>query len=84
VIGAVFVLCALTSAACAALLIRSYRRTRSRLLLWSALAFSGLALNNLLLVVDKVTPQIDLSLARSLPALVGMLIMVYGLIWDSR
>lgn len=83
-INIVFVLCALTSAACAALLIRSYRRTRSRLLLWSALAFSGLALNNLLLVVDKVTPQIDLSLARSLPALVGMLIMVYGLIWDSR
>jgi hypothetical protein len=84
VINAVFVLCALTSAACAALLIRSYRHTRSRLLLWSALSFSGLALNNLLLVVDKATPQLDLSLARSLPALVGMLIMVYGLIWDSR
>jgi hypothetical protein len=84
VINIVFALCALTSIACAALLIRSYRRTRSRLLLWSALSFSGLALNNLLLVVDKATPQIDLSLTRSLPALVGMLIMVYGLIWDSR
>jgi hypothetical protein len=84
VIDAVFVLCALTSFACAALLIRSYLRARSRLLLWSALCFCGLALNNLLLVVDKATPQIDLSLARSLPALVGMLILVYGLIWDSR
>jgi hypothetical protein len=84
VIDIVFVLCAVTSAACAALLVRSYLRTRSRLLLWSALAFCGLALNNLLLVVDRATPQIDLSLTRSLPALVGMLIMVYGLIWDSR
>ena len=66
------------------LLVRSYLATRTRLLLWSALCFSGLALNNLILVIDKATPEIDLSLVRSLPALVGMLLLLYGLIWESR
>ena len=39
----VYLLCAATSALCAALLVRSYRRSRSRLLLWSCLCFVGLA-----------------------------------------
>jgi hypothetical protein len=80
----VYLLCAATSVLCAALLIRSYVRTRTRLLLWAALCFSGLAINNLLLVVDKSNPQVDLSLARSLPALVGLSILIFGLIWDAR
>lgn len=82
--AAVYVLCALTSVLCATLLVRSYLTTRSRLLLWSSLCFSGLALNNVLLVIDKATPDIDLSLARTLPALAGMLLLLYGLIWESR
>jgi hypothetical protein len=80
----VYLLCAATSVLCAALLVRSYVRTRTRLLLWSALCFSGLAINNLILVVDKSTPQYDLSLARTLPALIGMALLIYGLILDSR
>ena len=80
----VYLLCAATSVLCATLLVRSYVRTRTRLLLWSALCFSGLAINNLLLVIDKSTPRVDLSLARTLPALVGMLLLIYGLILDSR
>jgi hypothetical protein len=80
----VYLLCAATSILCAVLLVRSYLATRTRLLLWSALCFSGLALNNLILVIDKATPEIDLSLVRSLPALVGMLLLLYGLIWESR
>ena len=38
----------------------------SRLLLWSSIAFAGLALNNLALWIDKlVLPQIDLSVVRA-------------------
>jgi hypothetical protein len=36
--AAVYVLCALTSLACAVLLLRSYARRRVRLLLWNGLA----------------------------------------------
>jgi len=61
----VYVLCALTSLACTALLLRSYAETRVRLLLWSGLCFAGLALNNVILFVDKVVaPDVDLSLVR--------------------
>jgi hypothetical protein len=78
------VLCALTATLCAVLLLRGYARSRTRMLLWSALCFCGLAANNVLLVVDKATPQLDLSLARSLPALLGMALLLYGLVWESR
>lgn len=80
----VYVLCALTSIACAVLLLRGYFRTRVRLLLWSGLCFAGLALNNALLVVDENTLVTDLSNLRTLPALAGVALLVYGLIWDSR
>jgi hypothetical protein len=81
----VYVLCALTSLACAVLLLRGYRRSRQRLLLWSGLCFGGLALNNVLLVVDlRVVPGTDLSLVRTLPALAGVVLLIYGFIWDAE
>jgi uncharacterized protein DUF5985 len=81
----VYVLCALTSAACAVLLLRAYLRGRVRLLLWVGLCFVGLALNNLLLFVDvRIAPDVDLSLWRSLPALAGLLVLIYGLVWETR
>jgi hypothetical protein len=83
-IGVVYVLCALTSVLCALLLARAFVRTRARLLLWSALCFTGMALQNVLLLVDKATPTIDLSLTRTLPALLGVLILLYGLVWEGR
>lgn len=79
-----YVLCALTSVGCAILLIRGYMRSKARLLLWTSLAFCGFALNNLLLVVDKSTPTIDLSLERALPAYIGMMLLVFGLVWESK
>jgi hypothetical protein len=80
----VYALCALTSILCALLLARGYRATRARLLLWSSLCFTGLALNNVLLFIDmRVVPSIDLSAWRSLPALAGLIILIYGLIWDA-
>jgi hypothetical protein len=79
----VYVLCALTSLACAVLLFRGYRASGARLLLWSAVCFAGLTLNNVLLFVDfSVLPQTDLSLWRTLPALLGVGALVYGLVWE--
>ena len=47
----VYILGALTSLACAVLLLRGYSRGKKRLLLWSGLCFTGLALSNLLIFV---------------------------------
>jgi hypothetical protein len=81
---AVYILCALAATACAWLLARAYVRSRLRLLLWSAICFAGLALNNALLFIDKVVaPDIDLSAWRLLPAAVGVATLVYGLVWES-
>ena len=55
--GIVCVLCALTSLACAVLLLRGYFRTRARLLLWTGLCFAGLFINNMLLIVDSLHAQ---------------------------
>jgi len=82
---AVYLLCGLTSFACAALLVRAYFRTRARLLMWSSLGFLGLAVNNVMLVCDMIIfPSVDLSLWRTVPALIGMLLLVLGLVWESR
>ena len=81
----VYVLCALTSLACAALLWRSWRRTRVRLLLWTCACFLGLAANNVLLFVDmQIVPEHDLSTIRQIPALLGVALLLYGMIWEER
>ena len=80
---AVYILCFLTSTLCAALLTRSYLRSRAQLLLWSAVCFILLALNNLLVVLDLVfLPQIDLSVWRNATAFVGLCFLLYGFIWE--
>lgn len=83
---AVYVLCAATSATCAALLLRGYRRQRTRLLLWSSLCFVLLALNNTLLFIDLIVvpDTVDLSLWRGATALAGVSLLLFGLIWESR
>jgi len=76
----IYILCALTSALCAALLFRGWRSSRARLLFWGAWCFAGLALNNLLLIIDVRTDRIDLAGIRILPALAGVVLLIYGLI----
>ena len=74
----VYILCLLSSAACAWLLIRSYVRSRTLLLLWSAASFLLLALNNLLVVVDLlVTPSVDMTIARELSSLAAVLVLLW-------
>ena len=82
---AVYILCGLTSLFCAVLLIRSFRRQRSRLLMWASLSFAGLAASNAVLVVDlMVVPDLDLLALRVTMATVAMLLLLIGLIWESK
>ena len=81
----VYVVGALTTLVCAILLLRGYRRTRRRLLLWSSLCFFGLALSNGLIFFDLVIfPEIDLYRWRLATAAIAMLLLLYGLIWESE
>ena len=81
--GAVYGLCLLTSALCTWLLVRSWLRSRQPLLLWSALCFSLLAVNNLLVVLDMVVlAGVNLSLARQLTSLAAVGVLIYGFIWE--
>jgi len=82
---AVYVLCGITSIACAILLFRGYRAHRTRLLFWSGICFAGLALNNILLFVDLVIiPDVDLTVWRSGVSLAAMMVLVFGLVWESQ
>ena len=78
---AVYALCMLTSAFCAVLLLREFRRTGARLLLWSSLSFVAWAANNALVFTDLVVlPASDLSVVRSGVALVAVSLLLYALI----
>ena len=82
---AVYSLCFLTSAVCALLLGRSYFKTRARLLLWSALCFVFLALNNFGVVLDMpVYPNADFRLVRHGLAVAGVLTLLFGFIMDQE
>jgi uncharacterized protein DUF5985 len=79
----VYILCTATSILCAVLLFRSYRASRTRLLFWSSLCFVGLALNNVLLILDLYFVSSDLFYLRTWIALGAMAMLIYGLIWSS-
>lgn len=81
----IYILCILTSLACAGLLYASYRRTRYRLLFWSGSCFAVMTINNLLLLLDKVVfPAVDLLPARLITALLALLLLLYGLIYEKE
>ena len=81
----VYALCAVTSLVCAVLLVRSYLAGRVRLLLWSALCFVGLAINNVTLFIDReVLPDVNLEYLRHGSSLAAVAVLLYGLIWESR
>jgi hypothetical protein len=80
----IYTLCALTSLTCLVLLWRSYRATGSRLLFWSAMCFLLLTVNNVLLVLDKIVfLQRDLTLGRLTAALLAVVLLLFGLIWEE-
>ena len=80
----VYLLCLGTSLACFLLLLRSWRRGRTRLLLWSALCFAGLAATNLILFIDLILlPDVDLQILRSLITLAALAVLLYGFVWET-
>jgi hypothetical protein len=70
---------------CGVLLARGYKQSRQRLLLWSSICFLGIALHSGLIFVDLVMlPSTDLHMLRRGVIAVAMIVLLYGLIWDSE
>ena len=82
---AIYLACGVTSLAVAAVLFRQYLKVRTKLLLWSVISFTALALNNVLVYADLVMyTGVDLSLYRAAAGAAAMSLMVYGLVWETR
>lgn len=80
----VYILCAATSSLCAVMLLRACTRTGTRLLLWSGICFSLLAVANIFLFIDIVIfPQVQLMAVRSLLTACGAVALLFGLIWET-
>jgi hypothetical protein len=81
----IYIMCFVTSIACAVMLLRGYRRSGTRLLLWSGLCFSFLCLNNLAVLFDiLVFPEMDLQAWRHAAALAAVSVLLIGLVWESE
>jgi len=81
----IYGLCTITSLACAWMLLTTYRRNKVRLLFWSGLCFVGLSVNNVLLVLDKlVFIETDLLPLRLVTALVALVLLLFGLIYETK
>ena len=75
----------LTSLACTVFLLRAYAANGVRLLLWSGLCFVCLTVNNAILFLDLVVfADLDLRPYRLVSALVGILFLLYGFIWEAE
>lgn len=83
---AVYLLCLASSAICAFMLSRSFRRSPSGLLFWSAACFWLLSANNLLLVLDLVVfPKgVDLSIPRALLSVAAVTTLLFGFVWNGE
>lgn len=82
---AAYVLCTATALACTVLLWRGYLRSKVRLLLWSGLCFLAMTVENAILFIDRVVvPETDLALVRVITGLIGIVVLLFGLIWEDR
>jgi hypothetical protein len=79
----VYIMCTVTSAICAVLLLRDYRRTASRVLLWCGLAFVGFTVSNALVFTDFVlVPTMNLAPVRAITNWMATTVLVVALVWD--
>ena len=82
---AVYIFGALSSMLCAGLLWRRYKISQNKLLLWSALCFLGLTINNILVFVDLIlVPDVDLHVLRWSATAASLGLIVFGLVWETR
>ena len=81
----IYALCALAALLCALLLGLGARRTRSRMLVWSAICFGLLAAANVVLVLDFVVfPGLALWPVRQGLSLLAVGTLIYGLVMEDR
>lgn len=81
----IYVLSFLASATCTWLLLRGYRRSGTRLLLWSGLCFGFLSVNSLAILADiLLLPTRDLQFFRHLASLAAVTTLLFGLIWEGE
>lgn len=82
----VYLLGTVVTLLCAILLLRAYGSVRMKLLLWSGICFVGLTISNALLFIDLVvlSSATDLYMARLATAAAAMLVLIYGLIYESE
>jgi hypothetical protein len=79
----VYIMCTVTSATCAVLLLREYRRAASRVLLWCGLAFVGFTVSNALVFADFILmPTVNLAHVRAMTNWLATTVLVVGLVWD--
>ena len=80
-----YILCALTALACAVFLLRGYGRSKMRLLFWSGVCFVALTAENMILFLDMIVfPTTDLALLRNIVSLFGLMVLLFGLVWNAR
>lgn len=86
--GLVYILCIITSLVCTGMLFRGYKTSGFRLLLWSSLCFAALTVENIMLYLDLViladVEEVTLVVWRKVPGLVGVCLLLYGLVLDSK
>lgn len=82
----VYLLGTVVTLLCAILLLRAYHSVRMKLLLWSGLCFVGLTVSNALLCIDLILlpDSINLYMARLGTAAAAMLLLLYGLVFESE
>jgi hypothetical protein len=66
------------------LLLRGYRRTGMRLLLWSGICFICLSGSNLVLVADVQLTNVDLHAYRLGLTMAAGIVLMVGFIWEAR
>ena len=81
----IYLLCVVTAVACFVLLFRGYRRSGTRLLLWSSVCFGFLALHALIVMIELLLiPTTDLQMFRHVASLAAVASLIVGLVWETE
>jgi hypothetical protein len=81
----IYLLCVLTASACFILLLRGYRRSGTRLLLWSSVCFGFLAIHALIVMIELLLfPSTDLQMLRHVASLFAVSTLIFGLVWETE